>query len=87
VLEAAVVARADDNDLIKPAAYVILNNPADAKDSLCDELLEHCKRALAPYKYPRWIYFVDDLPKTATGKIQRYKLRNKGLDNTPRIHV
>jgi benzoate-CoA ligase family protein len=75
VLEAAVVARADENDLIKPAAYVILNNPADAKDSLYDELLEHCKSALARYKYPRWIYFVDDLPKTATGKIQRYKLR------------
>ncbi|MEE8321946.1 MAG: AMP-binding protein, partial [Gammaproteobacteria bacterium] len=76
VLEAAVVARDDENNLIKPAAYVVLNNPADAEDPLCDELLEHCKSALARYKYPRWIYFVDELPKTATGKIQRYKLRH-----------
>ncbi len=75
VFEVAVVAQADDNDLIKPAAYVVLNDPADAGDILRDELLLHCKQGLAHYKYPRWIYFVDDLPKTATGKIQRFKLR------------
>ena len=39
------------------------------------ELLEHCKDGLARYKYPRWVHFVDELPKTATGKIQRFKLR------------
>ncbi len=75
VLEAAVVAKADDNDLIKPAAYVVLNDPAEASSVLSDELLKHCKSVLARYKYPRWIYFVDALPKTATGKIQRFKLR------------
>ncbi|HXY21860.1 MAG TPA: hypothetical protein VEI29_04190, partial [Burkholderiaceae bacterium] len=40
-----------------------------------EELKKHVKAVIAPYKYPRWIYFVDELPKTATGKIQRFKLR------------
>ena len=75
VLEAAVVARADDDDLIKPEAFIVLNDRADAAHGLEDELLEHCKTGLARYKYPRWFTFVDDLPKTATGKIQRFKLR------------
>ena len=75
VLEAAVVGRADDAELIKPEAFVVLNAPGDANDALAAELLEHCKSGLAKYKYPRWINFVDDLPKTATGKIQRFKLR------------
>ena len=75
VLEAAVVGRTDDNNLIKPAAYVVLNNPEDRSDATADDLLQHCKSGLAKYKYPRWIDFVDDLPKTATGKIQRFKLR------------
>jgi len=75
VLEAAVVGRADDDDLIKPEAYVVLNNADDASDGLADELLNHCKDGLARYKYPRWINFVGDLPKTATGKIQRFRLR------------
>ena len=76
VLEAAVVGRADDNDLIKPEAFIVLNDPSEASDRLSDDLLTHCKDGLARYKYPRWINFVDDLPKTATGKIQRFKLRN-----------
>ena len=75
VLEAAVVGRADADELIKPEAFVVLNNAADASDVLADELLEHCKEGLARYKYPRWVNFVDDLPKTATGKVQRYRLR------------
>lgn len=75
VLEAAIVGRADDDQLIKPEAYVVLNNPGDAGPRLVDELLEHCKSGLARYKYPRWFNFVDDLPKTATGKIQRFRLR------------
>ena len=75
VLEAAVVGLTDDNDLIKPAAFVVLNNPDDSSDATADDLLQHCKSGLAKYKYPRWINFVDDLPKTATGKIQRFKLR------------
>ena len=75
VLEAAVVGRTDDEDLIKPEAFLILNDPNDASDALADELLEHCKSGLARYKYPRWFNFVDELPKTATGKIQRFMLR------------
>ena len=75
VLEAAVVGREDDDQLVKPEAFVILNDRDDASDVLAEELLEHCKTGLARYKYPRWVHFVDELPKTATGKIQRFKLR------------
>jgi benzoate-CoA ligase family protein len=75
VLEAAVVGRADPDNLIKPEAFIVLNNPVDADKAMEDELLAHCQEGLAHYKYPRWFNFVDDLPKTATGKIQRYKLR------------
>ncbi|HEY5597930.1 MAG TPA: benzoate-CoA ligase family protein, partial [Kiloniellales bacterium] len=75
VLEAAVVGRADADGLVKPAAFVVLNDPGDAGDTLTEELLQHCKSGLAKYKYPRWFSFVEQLPKTATGKIQRYKLR------------
>jgi len=75
VLEAAVVGRADDDDLVKPEAFVVLNEASDAGDGTADELLLHCKTGLAKYKYPRWFNFVEELPKTATGKIQRFKLR------------
>ena len=75
VLEAAIVGRADDDQLIKPEAFVVLNDPSDAGEGLAEELLDHCKEGLARYKYPRWVQFVEDLPKTATGKVQRYKLR------------
>ncbi len=75
VLEAAVVGRSDDDGLIKPEAFVILNDPEDAGDDLAGELLEHCKTGLARYKYPRWFNFIESLPKTATGKIQRFRLR------------
>ncbi len=75
VLEAAVVGRADVNELIKPAAFIVLIEPADAGDAMAEDLLQHCKQGLAKYKYPRWFTFVDSLPKTATGKIQRFKLR------------
>jgi len=75
VLEAAVVGREDDERLTKPEAFIVLNDPTDATDLTKDALLIHCKEGLAKYKYPRWINFVDDLPKTATGKIQRFKLR------------
>jgi benzoate-CoA ligase len=75
VLEAAVVAWPDEDDLIKPKAFVVLKSPAAACDAMALSLQEHCKQALAPYKYPRWIEFRTDLPKTATGKIQRFRLR------------
>ena len=75
-LEAAIVGRPDADDLIKPEAHIILNDPTHAGDALEEELLAHVKANLAPYKYPRWFNFVEELPKTATGKIQRYKLRS-----------
>jgi benzoate-CoA ligase family protein len=77
VLEAAVVGRADADSLIKPEAFIVLKDGATATESLEKALLEHCKGGLAPYKYPRWFNFVDALPKTATGKIQRFKLRSQ----------
>ncbi len=78
VLEVAVVAHRDENDLVKPKALVVLKELEHASEALADELRAHVKAALAPYKYPRWIEFVRELPKTATGKIQRFKLRSKG---------
>jgi benzoate-CoA ligase len=75
VLESAVVGQEDDDRLIKPKAFVVLNEGYTASSALVDELKGFVKDKLAPYKYPRWIAFVPELPKTATGKIQRFKLR------------
>ncbi len=75
VLEAAVVGRADDDGLIKPEAWIVLAEEQTASEDLSEALVTHCKAGLARYKYPRWVRYVDALPKTATGKIQRYKLR------------
>ncbi len=78
VLEVAVVGHADEHDLIKPRAVVVLKEEEHASEALADELRAHVKARLAPYKYPRWVEFVRELPKTATGKIQRFKLRQRG---------
>ena len=75
VLEAAVVGRADPDGLLKPEAHIILADGADAGEAVEEALLAHCRDGLSHYKYPRWFNFVDELPKTATGKIQRFKLR------------
>jgi 4-hydroxybenzoate-CoA ligase len=75
VLEAAVVSARDTSDLEKPKAFVVLKD-TDPSDQLASELQDHVKAEVGNWKYPRWIEFVDDLPKTATGKIQRFKLRN-----------
>lgn len=72
VLEAAVIGVADDEGLTKPKAYVVIK-PGLTLDETT--LKAHVKSQLAPYKYPRWVSFVSELPKTATGKIQRFKLR------------
>jgi len=77
VLEAAVVGSRDSDGLLKPKAFVVLKEPSRATDALAQELKAHVKDRLAPFKYPRWIEFVDELPKTATGKIQRYRLRDR----------
>jgi len=75
VLEAAVVGWPDDDTLIKPKAFVVLKSPEKAGGGLAQALQDHCRALLAPFKYPRWVEFRDELPKTATGKIQRFKLR------------
>ena len=75
VLEAAVVGQVDEHGLTKPKAFVTLQSGHDNDNDMTRTLQEFVKSSLAPYKYPRWIEFVDELPKTATGKIQRFKLR------------
>jgi benzoate-CoA ligase len=75
VLEAAVVGWPDDEKLIKPKAFVVLKSADKASADFARVLQDHCRKSLAMYKYPRWIEFRTELPKTATGKIQRFKLR------------
>lgn len=75
VLECAVVAWRDGDGLVKPKAFVVLKGHGRACEELARALQDHVRQLLAPYKYPRWIEFRTDLPKTATGKIQRFKLR------------
>lgn len=74
-IELSTVQVPDHAQLVKPAALVVLTDASAAGDDLEQELRTLCREGLAPYKYPRWIEFVDELPKTATGKIQRFKLR------------
>jgi len=76
VLECAVVGHADADELIKPKAFVVLTSGQESSEALADELKVFVREQLAPFKYPRWIEFVPELPKTATGKIQRFKLRD-----------
>jgi benzoate-CoA ligase family protein len=75
VVEAGVVGAADRDELVKPLAFVVLTTGHAPTPGLEDELKAFVKQRLAPYKYPRWIVFVPELPKTATGKIQRFRLR------------
>jgi acyl-coenzyme A synthetase/AMP-(fatty) acid ligase len=78
VLEAAVVPARDANGLIKPKAFIVLKEGGGSELSraLYEDIKLHVKRTIGPWKYPRWIEIVDSLPKTATGKIQRFKLRS-----------
>jgi benzoate-CoA ligase len=75
VLECAVIGKNDEQGLTKTMAYVVLRQGKDPCDALREELKAFVKGKLAPHKYPREIHFVGELPKTATGKIQRFKLR------------
>jgi benzoate-CoA ligase family protein len=75
VLEAAVVAKKDEHSLVKPKAFVVLKKGNKPSEKLAADIQAFVKKSIAPYKYPRWLEFVKDLPKTTTGKIQRYKLR------------
>ena len=75
VLEAAVVPSRDKDDLEKPKAFVVLKDGQE-QEGVADSLKAHVQEQIGKWKYPRWIEFVEDLPKTATGKIQRFKLRD-----------
>ncbi|MBV9734847.1 MAG: benzoate-CoA ligase family protein [Acidisphaera sp.] len=75
VLEAAVVGHPDGDGLTKPRAFIVLKQGWEASAALREELQAHVKERAGPWKYPRWIEALRELPKTATGKIQRFKLR------------
>ena len=76
VLEAAVVGKLNSDNLLKQKAFIVLNSKSKKKiKELEKDLTKYIKNKLTPFKYPRWYEFVSSLPKTATGKIQRYKLR------------
>jgi benzoate-CoA ligase len=83
VLEAAVVGAPDEDGLIKPKAFVVVKPGIAADEGFARALETHAKSLLAPFKCPRWYAYVDDLPKTATGKIQRFKLREQTSDGGP----
>ncbi|MBI2355042.1 MAG: benzoate-CoA ligase family protein [Deltaproteobacteria bacterium] len=76
ILECAVIGAPDEDDLVKPMAFVVVNRPYEASPGLENDIKEYVKANLALYKYPRWIRFMDELPKTATGKMKRFELRN-----------
>ena len=75
VREAAVVAREDEHGLTKPAACVVVNSNVRADDALASDLQDWVAQRIGAYKRPRWVNFLPELPKTATGKVQRFKLR------------
>jgi acyl-coenzyme A synthetase/AMP-(fatty) acid ligase len=70
-----VVAQPDRSGLIKPKAFVVLKDGNDPTEELAEALVDFCRDEMAEFKRPRWIEFVPELPKTATGKIQRFRLR------------
>jgi benzoate-CoA ligase len=76
VLESAVVGHEAEDGLVKAKAFVVLKEAAQASAALAAELQSFVKARIAPYKAPRWVEFVEGLPKTATGKIQRFRLRS-----------
>ncbi len=77
VMESAVVGYQDKDDLIKPYAFVVLKGREAPSEELEDEIKAFVKEKIAPYKYPRWIEFTDEIPKTAGGKIQRFVLQER----------
>jgi benzoate-CoA ligase len=74
VLECAVVGHESDG-LVKPKAFVVLREGFESGDMLADEIKQFVKSRIAVYKYPRWVEFVDSLPKNDRGKIDRQKLK------------
>jgi benzoate-CoA ligase family protein len=82
VLEAAVVAYRESTELHTPKAFVVLREGIAATPDLAQELRELVKQRITPYKYPRHVQFIDKLPKSATGKVLRYKLRDAAFEAT-----
>ena len=80
VFESGVIGRTDEDGLIKPKAFIVLKEGYEPSLELADELAIFVKFKIAAYKFPRWVQFVPDLPRTATGKMQRFKLRQLELD-------
>jgi benzoate-CoA ligase len=76
VLECGVVGHEDRDALLKPMAFVVLRPGIDGSPELAKELQQFVREHLAEYKRPRWVEFLLELPKTATGKIQRFRLRD-----------
>ena len=76
ILEAGVIGRRDGDGLTKPHAFCVLKDAVDAAPELAEELRRHVRKRLAGYKAPRWVEFVPELPKTPTGKVQRFRLRS-----------
>jgi benzoate-CoA ligase family protein len=83
VLESGVAGAVDPDGLVKPIAYVVLKDSQQASPELAKELQDFVKKNTAPHKYPRAVIFLDALPKTATGKIKRYQLRERAAAETP----
>ena len=79
VLEAAVIGKEDADGLVKPKAFIVLKNGYAADERLFETLKVHVKQQAGPWKYPRWIELREHLPRTATGKIQRFKLRDEDM--------
>lgn len=80
IVEAAVIPEEDVDGLVKPKAFIVLASPpAEGTGPLFEELKDHVKRAIGPWKYPRWIEVIDKLPRTSSGKLQRYLLREMAL--------
>jgi benzoate-CoA ligase family protein len=82
VHECGVGAREDRDGLIKPYAFVVLRRDVYGTPELAAELQQFVRSRLPDYKRPRWVEFIDELPKTATGKLQRYKLRERAKVST-----
>jgi benzoate-CoA ligase len=77
VAESAVVGYKDKDELFKPYAFVVLNSAMQPTDNLLEDIQQFVRDRIAAYKYPRWIEFVDNIPKTAGGKIQRFVLQER----------
>ncbi len=75
VLECGVIGAVDNDSLVKPKAFIVLKEGFEASEALTNEIQNYVKERIAPYKYPRWIDYVTELPKTATGKTMRFMLR------------